>query len=323
MTEDTKLKQIAYAALLDAKQEIGNKVVRNAENPFHHSKYADLGAVVDAVDPVLQRHGFALVQHGTAGPTGKPYLVTKLLHAKTGIEIDGGMYPLVCAKENDPQAMGSSTTYARRYAVMALMGMSPADDDGERGSGRTNTNAGRTYTQPRQQSTTATLPPEDDIVVVDDEKGDTFEDYSHQEKPPAGASAASNNGDLDPHPDDDSPGTPKAIRDTEWGEMKWEAQRKLTGAYGLRVPTAKTNFKAEWYKEPYPGANPNDPHGFFMDICKKVWGNNSDFTKTVRDVRVFAKSVDLHLESKSRNEESRMDELKYEQSDMPSEPVPF
>jgi hypothetical protein len=38
--------------------------------------------------------------------------------------------------KNDPQAVGSCITYARRYSLAAIVGVSPADDDGNAGSGR-------------------------------------------------------------------------------------------------------------------------------------------------------------------------------------------
>ena len=46
-------------------------------------------------------------------------------------------YGMPIAKENDPQAMGSAITYARRYALGAILGLNiDEDDDGEKAMNR-------------------------------------------------------------------------------------------------------------------------------------------------------------------------------------------
>jgi hypothetical protein len=42
------------------------------------------------------------------------------------------------AKDDSPQAIGSTITYARRYALAAVAGVAPEDDDGETAQGRGN-----------------------------------------------------------------------------------------------------------------------------------------------------------------------------------------
>jgi hypothetical protein len=54
-------------------------------------------------------------------------LVTRLIH-ESG-EWLGSRYPVHPVKA-DPQGEGSALTYARRYALMALVGIAPEDDDG-------------------------------------------------------------------------------------------------------------------------------------------------------------------------------------------------
>jgi len=55
-------------------------------------------------------------------------LVTTLLH--TSGEWISGRRPLH-AKTKDPQGIGSAITYARRYDLMAMVGIAPEDDDAE------------------------------------------------------------------------------------------------------------------------------------------------------------------------------------------------
>jgi hypothetical protein len=58
-------------------------------------------------------------------------LAYRLVHAATGDALEGSM-PLML-KSADPQGQGSALTYARRYSIMAVLGLVPdEDDDGNR-----------------------------------------------------------------------------------------------------------------------------------------------------------------------------------------------
>lgn len=86
-------------------------------------KYADLGAVHDALFPLLNKHGLIWV----TAPTVNRYGFTlhyQLLHSSGGIS---GKYYL---PQGTPQEIGSAITYARRYALLAVCGVAPEDDDG-------------------------------------------------------------------------------------------------------------------------------------------------------------------------------------------------
>lgn len=104
---------------------------KDAKNPFFKSKYATLNSVYEAVAPALLSNGFTLIQ-----PIIGDSVETTLIHA-SGQFITSSC-PIVCAKANDPQAMGSAITYARRYSLASLLGvMTDEDDDGEKAMGRT------------------------------------------------------------------------------------------------------------------------------------------------------------------------------------------
>src|SRR3990167_8044567 len=119
------------AALSKAQSEIKG-AIRDSENPFFNSRYADLAAVWDACRAPLTANGLSVVQ--TLLPTtdtGAIPVETILLHS-SGQWISGVL--TVTPVKSDPQAMGSAITYARRYALSAIVGVAPEDDDGNAAS---------------------------------------------------------------------------------------------------------------------------------------------------------------------------------------------
>jgi len=119
----TDINELA-AALVAAQAEF-SAVPKTAENPFFHSKYADLASVVKAAQPVLAKHGLAVSQHPTV-VDGEPSLTTYLLHS-SGQSLQSTMR--LCAAKHDPQGQGAAITYARRFAYQAVLGLVADDDD--------------------------------------------------------------------------------------------------------------------------------------------------------------------------------------------------
>lgn len=148
-----ELDQLATA--LSAFQGEVAAIPKTAANPFFKSKYADLATVKAVASPILAKHGLSVSQFISREPNGDA-LVTWLLH-KSGQYIADTMQ--LRPVKNDPQAQGSATTYGRRYAFMACLGLvADEDDDGEAGSGRGRGSkpAGRKET--RTRPTTRTQP---------------------------------------------------------------------------------------------------------------------------------------------------------------------
>lgn len=108
-------------AFLEAQKKI-KAVKKDGNNPFFHSRYATLQAVVDNVKDNLNDVGISILQ-----PIMGDKVVTRLLFTD-GTCIEDGGTPIVCKAENDPQAQGSAITYARRYGLMSILSL-PADDD--------------------------------------------------------------------------------------------------------------------------------------------------------------------------------------------------
>lgn len=107
--------------------------------------YADLASVVDAIRAPLSANGIAFVQAITMTDNGM-VLQTRLLHS-SGQWIES-TYPLPSGGR--AQEMGSAQTYARRYALCALVGIVAEDDDD---------GAGAEETKPRQNKPRDPSPP--------------------------------------------------------------------------------------------------------------------------------------------------------------------
>jgi hypothetical protein len=98
---------------------------KDSVNPHFKSRYADLATVLKTVRPVLSKHGIAFTQTTRVEDDGRMLLVTRL-HWRDEEVV--GYYP-VSPTKNDPQGLGSAMTYARRYALQAIVGVAADDDD--------------------------------------------------------------------------------------------------------------------------------------------------------------------------------------------------
>jgi hypothetical protein len=116
-----------YKAMLAAQKAMPN-VKEGSVNPAFRSKYADLEDVLGTIGPVLHANGILYVQGGT-NHDGRPWLVTQLIHAETGQTIAFEL-PIVGKDPDNPQAMGAAITYAKRYGLLAILGVATEDDDG-------------------------------------------------------------------------------------------------------------------------------------------------------------------------------------------------
>lgn len=124
MTHSESIAKIA-SAIVKAQGEL-NTVAKDATNPHYRSRYATLHGIVESTRETLRKHGLAVVQ--TFGQTDGTYidLTTTLLH-ESG-EWMSGILTVRPAKP-DPQGLGSAATYARRYALSAILGIVTDDDD--------------------------------------------------------------------------------------------------------------------------------------------------------------------------------------------------
>ena len=105
--------------------------VKDSNNPFFKSKYADLESVWDSCRNLLSENGLAVMQFPGEYYDGTMHLTTILTH-KSGEWIGQDMS--VPVTKPDAQGAGSALTYMRRYALAAVVGVVQADDDGNAAS---------------------------------------------------------------------------------------------------------------------------------------------------------------------------------------------
>jgi hypothetical protein len=107
-----------------AKLAIG-KVTKNAQS--HHSKYADLNAILSTVEPVLLENGLLLIQ-----PIQGNSVCTQIVD----INYSGAMIEscMELPQGITPQQMGSAITYYRRYTLQSALSLQAVDDDGQQAS---------------------------------------------------------------------------------------------------------------------------------------------------------------------------------------------
>jgi hypothetical protein len=102
------------------------KVTKNANNPHFKKSYADLNAIIEAVEPILLENGLLLLQpiHGNS-------VCTQIIDVESNdmiescIDLPTGI---------DPQKMGSAITYYRRYTLQSILSLQAVDDDGNMAS---------------------------------------------------------------------------------------------------------------------------------------------------------------------------------------------
>ncbi len=103
--------------------------LKNASNPFFKSKYVPLPNVVESITKAASKHGLSFSQFPSSDENGNVTVGTLVMH-ESGEWIEYDPIRMKSVK-TDPQAVGSAITYARRYALSAIFGItSDEDDDG-------------------------------------------------------------------------------------------------------------------------------------------------------------------------------------------------
>ena len=106
-----------------------SSVKKTANNPHFKKNYADLTAILETINPILQECGLLVTQH-----PNEDTLVTVIYHAESGEWMKSEQI-LRMKDLNNPQAQGSAITYARRYALASIFNLNQEDDDGNAASG--------------------------------------------------------------------------------------------------------------------------------------------------------------------------------------------
>ena len=123
--------------------------LKDANNPFFKSKYVPLENVVEAITESASKNGLSFTQFPSSDEFGNVTVGTLVMHnSGEWIEYD----PI----KNDPQSIGSAITYAKRYALSAIFGItSDQDDDGNEA------------TQTKKQPSTKTKKQDEPVISVE------------------------------------------------------------------------------------------------------------------------------------------------------------
>jgi hypothetical protein len=128
MIKSESIKNLA-AAMSKAQSEMGG-AVKDANNPFFKSKYADLSAVIRAVKEPFANNDLSYVQFPIE-ESGRIGIETILMHSSG--EWLSNSFTVQLSKQ-DAQGAGSAITYCRRYSLQAVAGIPSEDDDGNAAS---------------------------------------------------------------------------------------------------------------------------------------------------------------------------------------------
>lgn len=136
------------AAFVAARREIGATVGKDRKG--NYGSYATLAALTEATTEPLAKQGCAIVQEASFGEEGV-LVETWLIHESGGtLQFSPLLMPV---KDRTAQAVGSAITYARRYALAAICGIAPEDDDGDAAT------HGRPQAKPQPQPQRPQQPP--------------------------------------------------------------------------------------------------------------------------------------------------------------------
>lgn len=152
------MEKTIYTKLLEAQREIAS-IKRDSNNPFFHSKYFDINAILREVKPILNKHGLVLVQ-GLSSVAGLLSLDTRV-YDETGKFISSEC-PIT--QMPDPQKQGSAITYFRRYALQSFLALEAEDDDGNVASG----NKAKVETKSVKKFMEDLEPTEEDLIKYDE-----------------------------------------------------------------------------------------------------------------------------------------------------------
>ncbi len=115
----------------DAKGERNGKIIQSTP----YAKWEDIN---DAIKPVLKRHGFVLRFETGLTEDGKVRVTGILAGHGHREKSEFVLQHDATGSKNAVQAVGSSTSYGKRYAAGALLNLTSRgeDDDGKKGGGR-------------------------------------------------------------------------------------------------------------------------------------------------------------------------------------------
>lgn len=148
----------AIAKALAIAQGEMKAALKDKQNPFFHSTYADLASVIDALREPFAKSGLSYSQGTEPSEKNEVKVVTLLMH-ESGEWLESSLSMPV--KKDDAQGYGLAMTYARRYSLQAMCGQAAEDDDGNVSSGKSNQpESGQLKTVSKPESQTSHTEPD-------------------------------------------------------------------------------------------------------------------------------------------------------------------
>lgn len=154
------------SAFIKAQSEMNNARL-DSKNPHFKSEYASLESVLDAIKPILNKHGIAIFQP-MVEVNDRPFIKTILYH-ESGESIES-LTPVIFEKQT-AQAMGSGISYARRYALQSLVCIGSDDDDANAA-----TESHKTNEKPQERRVNSNTNTSPYVVRFGPDKGKTFDE---------------------------------------------------------------------------------------------------------------------------------------------------
>lgn len=145
--QSESIKELATA--LAKAQGVMEGAKKDSLNPHFKNKYADLESVWDAARKPLTDNGLSVVQI-PLGMSDRGHLQVHSVLMHVSGEYIGGTIEIPA--KMDAQGIGSAITYARRYALAALVGIAPEDDDGNGATGNREDSGNGKPTPPQRQA---------------------------------------------------------------------------------------------------------------------------------------------------------------------------
>ena len=126
-----KKKKTLAEAMLDFRVNV-DSVTKDSTNPFFNSGYTSYNAVRETINPTLDMLGIVVIQAPMI-LEGIDVLNTKVYMAHNPSDFICSNIRLLMPK-SDMQQLGGAITYAKRYSLVSLFGLSEEDDDGNKAS---------------------------------------------------------------------------------------------------------------------------------------------------------------------------------------------
>lgn len=165
METSAELNELAAALAKAQGQMEGAK--KDGQNPHFRSRYSTLASIWEACRKPLADNGLSVVQAVSSVPefAERITITTQLLHSSGQWMRES--YTL-SAGSGRPQEQGSACSYGRRYALAAIVGIAPEDDDAEAAEGRVASPSTASVPKPQNKPNGAPAPARKPLPVPDD-----------------------------------------------------------------------------------------------------------------------------------------------------------